>query len=355
MHANLDRSIASRLLEELAQSLQEAKKSSSERQEAPRFSSFKYLRDDEIGLSRVIADLLDPYAEHGQGTSFLEKMLEALPDPPEWLNGLDPATADSIHVTPEHWIPGGGGRIDITVDISSATGHACLAFENKPYAHDLDRQVESYLRYLRKRYGTHFLLGYLPPVYRWPGENSFPKAERDKWQEHFRIMPYIAEDASLEKWLATCQEVCGSERVRSFLTDAQMFCKQQFGGIPMSKNPDVRFVREYLTSNPSQLSAALAVHDAWVLVRDDVCKRFLEHLREAINGRAREALTDVAPDCNVRCHYEGEKQYSNSLWISRDVWAEYDELPDSWNKRAKIGLQNSEPRSERLDLGSQFT
>ncbi|MYI84745.1 MAG: hypothetical protein F4058_05330 [Rhodothermaceae bacterium] len=329
-----------RFLKELAPILREAKKSSPERQEAPRFSSFKYLRDDEIGLSRVIADLLDPHAEHGQGTSFLEALVEVLPDPPGWLNGLRLATTDSIHVTPEHWIPDGGGRIDITVDISSATGHACLAFENKPYAHDLDRQIMSYLRYLRKQYGTRFLLIYLPPVYRWPADNSFPQAEREKWREHFRIMPYIGEDTSLEKWLATCQEVCGAEQVRSFLKDAQTFCKQQFGETPMSTNPDVLFVRDYLNSNPSQLRAALAIYDAWIPVRDTVCKRFLEHLREAINDRLRNVLTDVASDCNVWCNYGGEKQYSNGLWISRDDWAEYDDLPNSWNRRAKIGLSS---------------
>ena len=328
------------LLSDLAPRLQEAKESRSERQEAPRFNSFKYLRDDEIGLSHVIADLLDPRAEHGQGTSFLEAMLGVLPDPPGWLNGLLPANADSVHVKQEHWIPEGGGRMDITVEISSAKGRGCLAFENKPYASDLDRQVESYLRYLRKRYGTHFLLIYLPPVYRWPAENSLPRAERDKWREHFRIMPYIGEETSLEKWLATCQEVCAAEQVRSFLKDAQMFCQQQFGETPMSTNPDVRFVRDYLSNNPSQLSAALAVHDAWVLVRDDVCKRFLEHLCEVIKDRARDALTDIASDCNVWYHYNGKKQYSNRLWISRNDWAEYDDVANSWTKRAKIGLEN---------------
>ncbi|MDE2827119.1 MAG: PD-(D/E)XK nuclease family protein [Bacteroidota bacterium] len=329
-----------RLLKELAPILQESKKSSRERQEAPRFNSFKYLRDDEIGLSSVIADLLDPHAEHGQGTTFLEAMLEVLPDPPGWLSGLHPATADSIHVTPEHWIPDGGGRIDITVEISSAMGYACLAFENKPYASDLDRQIITYLRYLHKQYGKHFMLVYLPPVNRWPGENSFPRAERENWREHFCIMPYIDEDASVEKWLATCLERCDAERVRSFLKDAQMFCKQQFGEKPMSKNPDVLFVRDYLSANPSQLSAALAIHDAWIPVRDTVCKRFLEYLREAVNDRIRDVLTDVAPDCNVWCNYEGERLYSNGLWISRDNWAEYDEIQSSWNTRAKIGLSS---------------
>ncbi len=332
-----------RLLKELAPILQEAKKSSPERQEASRFSSFKYLRDDEIGLSNVIADLLDPHAEHGQGTSFLEAMLEVLPDPPGWLNELHPATADSIHVTPEHPIPRGGGRIDIIVEISSATGHACLAFENKPYARDLELQIMTYLRYLHKRYGERFLLIYLPPVYRWPDENSFPQAERKRWRKHFRIMPYIGEDASLEKWLATCQERCDAERVRSFMKDAQMFCQQKFGESPMSINPDVLYVRDYLSNDPSQLRAALAVHDAWVLVRDDVCKRFLEHLCEAVKDRAHEELTDIASDCNVQCNYVGEKKVENWLVISRDNWVRYSDVPGHMGECTQIRLESVGP------------
>ena len=37
---------------------------------APRFNNLDYLRDDELGLSRIIADLLNPKASHGQGVLF---------------------------------------------------------------------------------------------------------------------------------------------------------------------------------------------------------------------------------------------------------------------------------------------
>lgn len=75
-----------RLLQELAPQLRAARTVQRElnRQLARRFKVFRYLRDDELGLSRIIADLLDPAAEHGQGTDFLEAMLELLsgvPDP----------------------------------------------------------------------------------------------------------------------------------------------------------------------------------------------------------------------------------------------------------------------------------
>jgi len=42
---------------------------------APRFCIFNYLRDDEYGLSRCLADLLDPNGPHGQGTLFLDRFL----------------------------------------------------------------------------------------------------------------------------------------------------------------------------------------------------------------------------------------------------------------------------------------
>ncbi len=63
---------------ELAARLDVARKLEREfdRRLAHRFSAFKYLRNDEIGLSRIIADLLDPVAAHGQGTSFLRAFLD---------------------------------------------------------------------------------------------------------------------------------------------------------------------------------------------------------------------------------------------------------------------------------------
>ncbi len=65
---------------------------------ACRFNVFEYLRTDELGLSRVIADLLDPTKEHGQGTTFLEAMLEAFPMTRGRLDGLQSTLANPIVV-----------------------------------------------------------------------------------------------------------------------------------------------------------------------------------------------------------------------------------------------------------------
>ena len=132
-----------RLLSDLTPGLQAARivERRLDRHLARRFNVFRYLRDDELGLSRVIADLLDPAGGHGQGTSFLEAMLDALPEARGRFGALRPTETKPIRVVTERWTTT-GGRIDITVDIPTGTGRFCLAFENKPYAHDLERAVD---------------------------------------------------------------------------------------------------------------------------------------------------------------------------------------------------------------------
>ena len=49
-----------------------------DRRLARRFNVLDYLRTDELGLSRIIADLLNPSATHGQGTLFLEWFFSVL-------------------------------------------------------------------------------------------------------------------------------------------------------------------------------------------------------------------------------------------------------------------------------------
>ena len=210
-----------RLLQELTPHLHAARAVEREldRHLARRFNVFRYLRDDEVGLSRIIADLLDPTGEHGQGTTFLETMLELLgvaPEPSDSgrsgravLGGRNRATtwkgyfgrfrsttSDKIRVVRERWIPG-PRFIDVTVDIPTNDGTFCLAFENKPRADDQPRQCSDYLEFLNSEYPGRFLLVYLPPRYRMPDESSLLQAHRERWKNQFRVLPYVADDTPL--------------------------------------------------------------------------------------------------------------------------------------------------------------
>ena len=62
-------SVLTRFFAELAPRLEVARDLGREldRKLAQQFNILDYLRDDELGLSRIIADLLNPKARHGQG------------------------------------------------------------------------------------------------------------------------------------------------------------------------------------------------------------------------------------------------------------------------------------------------
>ena len=79
---------------------------------AHEFNIFDFLRDDEIGLSQIIAHLLNPLASHGQGTYFLQRFLEFVKSEKNW-NHL---TSNTVNVETEHSTYK-GRRIDIYVEI----------------------------------------------------------------------------------------------------------------------------------------------------------------------------------------------------------------------------------------------
>lgn len=330
----------------LARNLQAARRRELERDRmtAPRFNVFKYLSDHELGLSSMIADLLDPAGEHGQGTRFLEAMLNMLPETNGRFGKLQPTATSPITVVTERPLKT-GGRIDITVDIPLGSNTFCLAFENKPYARDQGGQLSTYLNYLKEEYGTHFLLLYLPPVHREPDEASLSQSEREYWQRHFRVMPYAVGsgslgDSSLGDWIAVCRNRCEADGVRWFLESAERFINQSFGESTMTIEPGAKFVRDYLSTNPKYMRTALAVHDAWCLMRAEVCERFLKHLRNIVEDRLREEVPEIGTDFQVQCHYGGDEKRSNNLWIARNSWIQYEDPEANTGGRSAIRLEN---------------
>ena len=376
-----------RLLQELEPHLRAARTIEREldRQLARRFRMFRYLRDDELGLSRIIADLLDPAAEHGQGTKFLEAMLELLPEVPDpgrsrrkasggrkiaaaWKGRFDrlgSTAAAKIRVQREREITG-GRLIDITVDIPAEDGTFCLAFENKPYAVDQPMQCRDYMKFLCKAYGGRFLLVYLPPRYRMPDESSLPLKDRKRWQNHFFVLPYCREDTppdagdpsgaggeppaqeasteddattvdtdapatdgpSLADWFGNCLALCKAERLRWFLREGQLYCQQQFGDLTMT-DTEAAHIRQYLEENPRHLPAAFAVARAWPELKHGVCRRFLEHLRYRFKEAVRNAFPDTADDLAIGCHYGRDKRYASYLRVYRKGWVQQEGVEDS--------------------------
>ena len=352
-----------RLLQELTPHLHAVRAVEREldRHLARRFNVFRYLRDDELGLSRIIADLLDPTGEHGQGATYLEAMLQLLEVPPRTLDfrqvGVE--TERRIRVETER-----GFRdrfIDITVDIPTDAGTFCLAFENKPRADDQREQCSDYLKFLdgevsrSRRLPPGLPASPLPDARRIQSsagglsqgldeslpraalclrmmprmattrpsdadggvlvradsgedeaaaeedatadDNSLavdnPLAENDTADHEAtaaRAEAVVGDGASLADWFGTCCKLSDAERLRWFLREAQLYCRHHFGDSTMTDTEEARYIREYLDQNPRHLHAAFAVARAWPGVKHDVCRRFLEQLRDRVEETGSEGV-----------------------------------------------------------------
>ena len=320
---------------------------------AQRFNVLDYLRDDELGLSRIIADLLNSKASHGQGTLFLQTLLslEGLKNTRYWPD-LD--RSQKISVVVERRISA-DRRIDISVHIVGADGETyCLAIENKPYAGNQENQVKDYLEYLRKEYGEQFLLIYISPTGEGPSEWSIHKTELlEEWKDRFAIMPYQVgqEDQadefdvlrlphSLADWLGECRKNCEVDRLRSFLRDAETFCQRTFGGQAMITSSERKATSDFVLSNPSNLKTALAVYESWPDVKAHVCQQFLKRLCSRIETSVKEneTLKEFADDIHIDYKYE-DKAWKTNVWLYRECWTQY-RVEQQLHGRTSITLSN---------------
>ncbi|MDE0064895.1 MAG: PD-(D/E)XK nuclease family protein [Gammaproteobacteria bacterium] len=320
---------------------------------AHRFNVLDYMRTDELGLSRIIADLLSPEATHGQGSLFLYRLLDHFHDDLA-RSELDLADAQ---VFVEYEIAN-QRRIDIVVRMPHVNGKVfCLAIENKPYAGDQEGQVRDYLDYLEQEHASRFLLIYLSPAGEGPSEWSLPQREIKHWRGRLFIMPYhdqyggdtvvadtyreLRARVSLSNWLAECRKTCEVEKLRSFLKDTELFCRKTFGGYDMTTDSEARAVKEYLLSEPQNLTTAKAVFDCWPEVVAHVSEQFLEMLRSKIEVSLNDRLGDLAQGLDFRYKYKGE---GNRSWLSihRGYWKPYQDSDAQWDagRRASIVLES---------------
>ena len=133
----------------------------------------------------------------------------------------------------------------------------------------------------------------------------------------------VGDDASLADWLGTCSKLSDAERLRWFLREAQLYCQEHFGDSTVT-DAEARYIREYLDQNPRHLHAAFAVARAWPAVKHDVCRRFLEHLRDGVEERVRSEFPEMAGDLHIGCHYGGDRSWSNYLGVYRYGWVRYE-------------------------------
>lgn len=337
------------------------------RQLALRFNVLNYIRTSELGLSKVIADLLNPRATHDQGVLFLEVLLGLLRDSSErggrplritedlrneWQ--IDPRTVvvlreRSIATVASNF----SGRLDVSVEFINVAGEKqCLAIENKPYAGDGDGQVEKYLDFLNKEYPENHSLLYVSPRGELPHDKSLCPKRRQKARDRgqFAVMAYSGRelvtdgvsndepdprlDHSLADWFRKCRTASDVDRLRVFLQDAAQFCDRHFGGAPM---PDMtqEQIRQFL-AEPKNLEVFAEVSRHWPEVRTEIVTQFADRLAKRLSVHLRESLPQL-----------GDLQCEHAVRVYGRYWTPVRVFRGDWHKphvdirmEASPGLEN---------------
>ena len=290
-----------------------------DRQLARRFNVFRYLRTDEMGFSKMIADLLDPAGDHGQGAAFLKLLTDKL----DFAKGVN---LDSAKVQTERRIDG-RRRVDIAVEIDGAH---CLAIENKSnFAGDQEGQVEDDLKWLEREF-SHSVLIYLSPTGDGPSEVSVALETLNeletKTPRRFAIMPCDSSDMpsdehdsfrlpfSLVDWLADCRKNCDVDRLRWYLRETEAYCRQRYGGQAVTGSKKSA-IADVVRRDSKNLTTAMAVYETWPEVAKKIKYDFLDLIYRHL------PWDDLPEDMDGYWDYhDGRWSY---MWIGRKGWRPY--------------------------------
>ena len=198
---------------------------------APDFSLVDLLMPDEVRLSNLIAELLNPNGRHGQGKRFLEVFLTLLAEgtsDASVIRRIAAAWRSSSNImvrreVPTIHIPARARRMDILIE---GMGYG-LMIENKPWAGDQRAQLADYANDLRARFSENFAIVYLSREGSDPSSHSIAP---DIWQSHAEAgratsMSYVS---PFREWVLECERVCRAESVRAALRDIARYISSEF-------------------------------------------------------------------------------------------------------------------------------
>lgn len=245
------------------------------RQLSPNFSPFDYISTDELGLSRILADLLDPKGSHAQQESFLRLFIEhCLPTihrDDRWQVLLD--NIDKMEVLLEEVTSKSNSlrRMDIYLKYQVGNDSYGICIENKPYASDQYNQLIDYYKELERRGHINRHMVYLNEHNDTPSEYSVDTKTLESWitinqYSHLRFSDLIG-------WLKACQVECQNHSVSEFIAQLIKFIQKQFMGIEDMN--EAKSVLDTMLSSQENIASALKI----ALNTHDMKKQLIEKLQ----------------------------------------------------------------------------
>ena len=239
-----------------------------------RFNPFQFMRTDEMGLSKILAFLLDPKESHGQGDLFLSSFLK-------YIGRHNFLAYDSVKVAVEKATKATkptdkNGRHDIFIEGFLNHGRRwIISIENKlRFATDQDNQLEGYRDYLERCREVEYCLIYLPVFKEPPSENSI---EKDKWEELIGAKKAILLSAKdLVDWLDNTLIIAPA--VKQFSQDFKKFLSEELMGNTEINHDLVKYLMK--NENNDALYSALSVIDSKEQLYENLIERLVEQLQE---------------------------------------------------------------------------
>ena len=259
--------------------------------EAPDFNLFDFLRDDETGLSRILAWILDPTGSHGQEDVFLRRFLEHF----QIDVGGEATEGALVRVeAPTTLIAQRRRRIDVRVKIGDFT----LAIENKPWAGWQGEQVRAYSSQLRAESRTGYCLVLVKGI---PGEapaTQLNAAERNKALANGTLVDsdYLA----LHAWATSLSSICRAPRICAMIDDFAAHILRTFGDQPVTTREAE--LAHSLLADPARRQAALHLLSASDAMMAEIAQRGDQHIQEQIGPRMSLGQQRLDPDARWSGH-----------------------------------------------------
>lgn len=237
---------------------------------APDFNFLDFATTNEVGLSAILAWLLNPNGSHAQGSVFLAQFLN------EFAEDFDDDELFRAKVVCEATISD-RRRIDILV----RNGRWAIGIENKLRgAPDQRGQVQDYLNQLASIPDCDsYRLLYLTVDEDEPGDESIADTARAEAIDDQRLMPTAV--AGLYPWLTRCRALSRSPRITAYIDDLKRFCERELEG-----KPDMSETNELIasaTKSASSVAAAMKI----AVAADDIRRRLLQNLADDIDARCK--------------------------------------------------------------------
>jgi hypothetical protein len=246
---------------------------------APKFNCFDFILPNEVKLSKILAEILNPKSSHAQGDLFLRLFLDLLfSGTTIEVNKIYPKNSNVVvkceQLTTS--IPNSYRRIDILINLDGKFG---LAIENKPWAGDGNKQLSDYAKHLNNSFKDWCLI-YLSGSSSDPSDMSATKDEIKAWEAKEQ---YQKKDFNfIFEWLEKCEQQCQADHVRHFLRDFTMYCKNTFLGGDGMINEDL--ITNFALENKYNLEMALAVGKQMLSIERAMVKQFLNDLNSKLTN-----------------------------------------------------------------------